>query len=123
MKVNCIMVVEDSEADQFLCKIAIEKYNPDVTILQAYDGQQAAEILASSAVDPDLILLDINMPRMDGYEFLEKNHEFLSEKNIHVVMLTSSNNKKDESRVSEFSCIRRYIQKPVSFEMLQKLDF
>lgn len=123
MTLSCIMVVEDSEADQFLCKVAVEKYNSEAVLLQAYDGQQATEILSNADIMPDVILLDINMPRMDGYEFLEENHQMLEEQNIAVIMLTSSNHEKDEKRSRDFKCVKKYIEKPVSLEFLKALSF
>ena len=71
MTINCILVVDDNEGDQFLAEHLIKKYLPDTQQLKAYDGEEALRVIAESDVKPDIILLDINMPGMDGFEFLE----------------------------------------------------
>ena len=124
MKLSCVMVVDDSDADQFMSEILLKEYNPDVEILQAYDGVEALEMLKSAEKLPDLILLDINMPRMNGFEFLE---EYCSEKNedTHapvVVMLTSSAQNEDKAKAELYNCVKEYLEKPLSVENLQELS-
>jgi len=114
MKLLCVMVIDDSDADQFMSEIILKEYNPDIEILQAYDGVEALEMLKSAEKLPDLILLDINMPRMNGFEFLE---EYCSEKNKipHapvVVMLTSSAQGEDKEKAKTHKCVKHYLEKP-----------
>ncbi len=66
------MIVEDSESDQFISRMQIEEFHSTITILQAYDGREALEMLSKIDQQPDIILLDINMPRMTGLEFLKE---------------------------------------------------
>ena len=65
-----VLVIDDSETDQFICSCILEEYNNDIEILKAYDGKEGLEILAQLDKPPEMILLDINMPRMNGHEFL-----------------------------------------------------
>ena len=58
--IKSVLTVDDSEADQLLTRMAIESYDPDIKILQAYDGREALDVLAAEASPPDAILLDID---------------------------------------------------------------
>jgi len=116
----CILVIEDSEADQFLFKLLAEEQYPELEIIQAYDGQQAHEMLTTTDLKPDIIFLDINMPRMNGYEFLEATQDIIIEKNTTVFMLTSSNQESDKTKALGYTCVRDYVEKPFRIEFLEK---
>ena len=107
-----VMIVDDSESDQFLSKVIIEKLNPDIKILQAYDGQEALEILADLPKQPNVIFLDINMPRMNGHEFL-KNYHACEEQAVVVIMLTSSDQERDKEKSMSYIYVNRYFTKPL----------
>ncbi len=72
---------------------------------------------------PDLILLDINMPIMDGFEFLDAYDALPKEKKarIIIVMLTSSLNEKDRDRASTYKSLTDYISKPLDADSLQEV--
>ena len=112
-----VMIVDDSESDQFLSKVIIEKLNPDIKILQAYDGQEALEILADLPKQPDVIFLDINMPRMNGHEFLEK-YKTWEEQATVVIMLTSSDQERDKEKSMAYKCVKKYFTKPLDTSAL-----
>ncbi len=116
-----IMVVDDQEADQMLAKYAIRAYSPAIETIFAYDGVEALEVLAGLEHAPDVIFLDINMPRMNGFEFLDI-YSTGSEEAPVVVMLTSSDQEKDRSKCAEYDNVTGYEIKPISVEVLQKLD-
>src|SRR5271155_114897 len=95
-----ILLVEDNEGDIELTKIAFEAEEAPVRLLVAHDGVEGMDCLYKrggfeGAATPSLILLDINMPRMGGMEFLRivKQDEHL--KIIPVIMLTSSDAQSD----------------------------
>lgn len=96
-----ILMVEDNEGDVELMKIAFSKSEHcqyDITI--AHDGQEGVDYLKSigdpsSDNWPDMILLDINMPRMNGIEFLNVIKENDALKSIPIIMLTSSESPSD----------------------------
>ena len=71
MKLSRAMVIDDSEADQLIAEIALQMYDPNIEIIKAYDGLEALEILKDIDEQPEIIFLDINMPRMNGHEFLK----------------------------------------------------
>ena len=115
-----ILLVEDNEGDIYLTVEAFKegKFSNHLTVVK--DGEEAInyllkEGLYADAVTPDLILLDINLPKMDGKEVLRviKNHEVL--RSIPVVILTTSSAEKDimDSYNGHANC---YIVKPVKLE-------
>jgi CheY-like chemotaxis protein len=121
MKIHSALIVDDSESDQMLAQIAIEEFDSSINILQAYDGEEALEILNSSDEQPDVIFLDINMPGMDGHEFLKTYNEKDDHSPI-VVMLTSSNNKRDKDQCMAFPFVKKYIIKPLILTMLKEIE-
>lgn len=132
-KEGIILLVEDNPADQQLCLRAFQKGKTNARIFVVSDGQEAMEFLLnrdsfSNPLEfprPDLILLDINMPRMDGKQVLKeiKANPFL--KVIPVVMLTTSDHEKDI--IDSYNLgVNAYISKPVQnndfVEVVEKLE-
>jgi two-component system, chemotaxis family, response regulator Rcp1 len=115
-----ILLIEDNEGDIVLTIEALKEARIANTIDVVRDGEKAMQFLRkegefSNASTPDLILLDINLPKIDGKEVLAnvKNSETL--KVIPVVMLTTSDSEKDifDSYHNHANC---YITKPVGFQ-------
>ena len=122
MGFKSILVIEDSEPDQFLCKFVIEEFDPKIEVIQAYDGQQALDILKDrSETPPDIIFVDINMPRMGGFGFLDAYHSQSGSIQSTVIMLTSSSQKKDKEKASNYNYVKDYIDKPLRQEHLEQL--
>jgi CheY-like chemotaxis protein len=89
------LAVEDSETDMYLLRLALEKNPSGQQIICVRDGEQAIELLRELAVAgresfPNLILLDLNMPRVDGYEVLTHLRSQNAFDEIPVVVVTSS---------------------------------
>lgn len=118
--IQSILIIDDSPADQLLTQMTIESYSKDIKILQAYDGREGLDILAAEATPPDAILLDINMPGMNGHEFLE---EYSKQENPScvVVMLTSSVQQQDKKKCMKFDFVKRYFDKPLELAHLDDL--
>lgn len=121
MKFSKIMVVDDCAEDHYLNRIILEKYNPTLKVIEAYDGEEALELLADAETLPELIFLDVNMPRMNGFEFLEA-YETRNQHPPIVVMLTTSMDAKDRSRAGEFASVTDFLHKPLEVEHLLKLE-
>ncbi|MGN7439122.1 MAG: response regulator [Alcanivorax sp.] len=123
MKMNKILTVDDSETDQFYVKAIINSYDPDIQIIQAYDGREALNILRDHQDQkPDLILLDINMPGMNGHEFLKEYHQLVDQKSPVIVILTSSSEEKDIEQTKMYSNVVEYLTKPIRHETLNAIQ-
>ncbi|OYQ35658.1 hypothetical protein CHU92_10620 [Flavobacterium cyanobacteriorum] len=124
-KLNLIMLVDDNKIDNFFHEIVIKKFNPEINVLAKESGQEALDYLnkPNNTELPDMIFLDINMPGMDGWEFLE--HYKALDKSIHhsviVVMLTTSANPDDMEYASKHNVIAEFRTKPLTLEMLKEL--
>lgn len=120
MPLRSILVVDDSDADQFLAKMCINSFDPAIELIVAFDGQGALEKLAATSTAPDLILLDVNMPVMNGHEFLAEYNKLPTAAST-VVMLSTSRQEKDVERACRYDFVVDYLVKPLSAGTLQKL--
>lgn len=119
-KTMSILLVEDDEVDIMNVKRAFKRINLSNPLYIARDGVEALAMLRgqcgqSSRPWPGLILLDINMPRMNGIEFLHEIRQDPECKMITVVVLTTSNEERDVVAAYQLN-VAGYIIKPVSFE-------
>jgi len=113
-----ILTVDDNEADQFLSEFAIQQYDPTIVINKAYDGKEALDFLESSVSPPALIFLDINMPGMNGFEFLDHFHATQTFTASIIVMLTSSINDDDYQKCIVYDNVKKVISKPLNVEVI-----
>lgn len=120
MKFSSIMIVDDNESDQFLTREMIEEFDASITIFQAYDGEEALEQLDAMNEQVSLIILDINMPRMNGFEFLEEYNKRESKSAI-IAMLTSSDQEQDKKRAAQYDCVKDFYLKPLQSSDLERL--
>lgn len=122
MNLSCVMVVDDSEPDQFISKLTIEQHDSNITILQAYDGQEALEVLETTEQQPQLIFLDINMPRMNGHEFLAAYEKAPNNEAAVIIMLTSSDQKKDVDGSAAYRSVKAHFAKPLDLESVARAN-
>jgi len=113
-----ILIVEDSEDDFYATKRAFNKANLHNPIQRAISGEEALSWLQKSANNkPGLILLDLNMPGLDGRKTLEFIKQDISLKSIPVIILTTSDDERDIKACYDLGA-NTYIQKPVDFDGL-----
>ncbi|MCD4776619.1 MAG: response regulator [Candidatus Aegiribacteria sp.] len=116
-----ILLVEDNPDDVELTLKAFEKHKLTNDIIVARDGEEALSLLfpeddsISEPCTPDLILLDLKLPKVDGLEVLSRIKSDPVTKLIPVVVLTSSNEEKDLTESYRLG-VNSYIRKPVDFE-------
>lgn len=111
------MVVDDSDADLLFARIVLERAQAGFEVLPFESARDALEHLRDTRSDAvDVVLLDINMPGMNGFEFLDAFGVLPSarRRSAVVVMLTSSPDPSDRERALSHPCVRGYITKPMS---------
>lgn len=130
---NCILLVDDDDATNYLNTIIIEMTGIDVHVEVALNGLMALEYLTSTGIytnngkfpKPGLILLDINMPRMNGWEFLDayNNLDENQKGKIVIAMLTSSNNIDDVNIAIRNYGVPEYIYKPLTLVKIEEIIY
>ncbi|MBV7531501.1 response regulator [Chitinophaga sp. sic0106] len=126
--IDMIFIVDDDPIHQQIAKIMIERQGISTNIRVFSDAQDVLDYFRENtnvaAALPDLILLDLNMPVMDGWEFLEEYATFQAElpKSIKIFVLTSSIDEKDKERVRSYSFVSGYLTKPLSKEIISHLS-
>ncbi len=120
-KLDTILLVDDDMISNYITEEMIRERGIAKTIKTATDGKQALDILQniqqaqSAARDSILVLLDLNMPMMDGFEFMDELQALKLQQQVVVAILTSSNNYRDLSQASKYR-FAAYLQKPISIE-------
>jgi len=127
--INCILLIDDNPADNEYHTIIIKKAHVCNHVKIAIDGPKALDYIIKSGEEgqsetypkPDLIFLDINMPGMNGFEFLEE-YEKLDDKlksKVVIVMLSTSLNPDDEKKATENKEVKEFQNKPLDIKLLQ----
>ncbi|WP_025742972.1 response regulator [Aquimarina pacifica] len=123
-----LCLVDDDVIHQFIIKKLIQRVdNEKKDLLVFSNGEEAIRHLKSSYNDieqlPDLILLDLNMPVMDGWEFLDEYNSIapLLKKKIKIYILSSSKNPEDIKKAMTYTKISEYITKPINETQLSSI--
>ena len=116
-----ILLIDDSHSDNFIHERRIRNMGITKRITTKFNGREAIDYLDTPTGNdgypaPDLIFLDINMPVMDGWEFLEAYEQLLEEKKARIVlaMLTTSTATQDKERAEKFHQLSKFITKPLT---------
>lgn len=115
-----ILLIEDDDDQAEICSYHLEQSGISHELRRATDGEQALDILfprdgAPRAELPNLILLDLNLPRVDGHEVLRRIKADDELRALPVVILTSSNSPKDRAR-AHTNYANSYFMKPMGFD-------
>ena len=117
-KLNRILLVDDDDTTNFLHQYLLKEMELAEHIDVALNGKEALDFIESYKLEslPDLVLLDINMPYMDGFEFLEKYQQLDNERKVGVtlMMLSTSVNPKDIEKSQHYSQPINFIDKPLT---------
>lgn len=115
-KINSVLLVEDNEITNFLSTdILLQMGVKSVEV--ATSGKRALDFLSGNC--PDIILLDLNMPEMNGFEFMEAKRKRALCPDIKVVILTSSIKEDDIHKARNYSEIAGFIEKPLTMENMK----
>ena len=122
MTIASILIIDDDETDQFICGYTIRRVDPEIKVLKAFNGQEGLDALSQE--QPDAIILDINMPVMNGFEFLETYaRQFPGPDSGPVVaMLTSSKLSTDRQASLQYDFVKSYFAKPLTADHMETLD-
>ena len=122
-KLNCILLVDDDAATNYLNKSFITRFGLAKYVFEVTDGQDALDFIlrkgafrkiANQYPLPDLILLDINMSNLDGFEFLEEYHRLDPKfRSAPIVLLSTSDRKPDFQKARSFPMVADYLVKPI----------
>jgi len=120
-----ILLIEDNPGDVALFKIALKKNAQDFHLDVACDGEEALQMLShhrpyGQLANPDLIILDLNLPKISGHEVLEKVKGTESLKHIPIVIFTSSDYEKDIKKAYQLHG-NAYIIKPKNLDELNEI--
>lgn len=127
--IKSVLLVDDDPAATFINKVFIRNLPLDVEVYSATDGKDALDLLDEMSISlngeqsfiPCLLILDISMPVMDGWEFLDAYTQRYSQEiknKITIVVTTMSEDERDIIKASNNPMIKEFVHKPLSDEKL-----
>jgi CheY-like chemotaxis protein len=126
-KISGVFLIDDDSINNYINARLIKRIGIVDDLAISLNGKEAlaylTKLLAENKKCPSLILLDINMPVMDGFEFVDAFHklEFENKKEVVIIMLTTSENTKDIERVNTSENIVGYLNKPLTEEKIIRI--
>ncbi len=121
-KLSKILLIDDDEPTNFLNGLVIERSKLAEEVVSVNSGREALDYLISNDSPPDLILLDINMPLMDGWDFIEEFVKLNYNPEItKIIMLTSSISYEDRSKADNNPNVTDFKSKPLNKDILQEI--
>lgn len=123
-KIN-LLVIDDDDINIFIIRKIVEKTGFDIDMVARGNGQQAIEYLQQLLTQelplPHLILIDINMPIMNGWEFIEAYQELGIKQDVDLYILSSSVYENDIEKTKSYASVKGFISKPLSMQRLSEL--
>ena len=124
-RLKCILLIDDNKFDTFFHEKVVQRKNLAEVVIVKNSGTEAMEFLKSTAIDdinyPELILLDINMPGLSGWDVLDQYHSMTCRNpNTKIFMLTTSINPDDEVKATSYAAVFGFISKPMEIDTLVK---
>ena len=117
MSLRKVLLVDDDDAVNFLNRRKLKEFDPNCEVIEAIDGREALTYLEGTEECPDVILLDLNMPGLDGFGFLAKYQEMgkcVNQSKVFVFIVTSSLRNEDKVKAVTSGLVNGYFEKPLS---------
>lgn len=126
-----IVNVDDDPDDREMFCRAVKKIDADIACVQIESGEDAVDVLSSNEFSPDFIFMDINMPRMTGYECVREIHQYPNLRDTTIIMYSSTFNPRDQvdfgvlglkylMKTSNLSVLVESIRKLVEAKLLEE---
>jgi CheY-like chemotaxis protein len=123
-KIN-LLVIDDDDINIFIIKKIVEKADLNINMVSKGNGQQAIayikDLIANQEQFPNLMLIDINMPIMNGWEFIEAYQMLNVQQNVDMYILSSSVYENDIEKTKSYPLVKGFISKPLSIDRLKEL--
>lgn len=118
-----VMIVDDEDDYHLITRMMLKKAGFTGRFSAFLDPMEAIEHLRSTGERPDLLLVDINMPGTDGFEFLRscQKDSLLECSETTVVMCSSSNRPVDMEQANRTGCVQEYVEKPLTAEQFTRI--
>ena len=124
-KIDTVLIVDDDEVSNFIYTKTMAQVDFATNVVTKRSANDALQFLKNSSKvnPPDIVFLDINMPIMNGWEFLEEYRKFSRDnvKDVVLVMLSSSVFREDIEKSREYPEVNEYVSKPLTKETLEKI--
>ena len=119
-----ILIIDDSMMDRLIVKTQFKHVLDTINIEEAGDGEEALSFLENCQHDfPDLIMVDINMPILNGFEFLQKYEDIFWKQHPQTLLyiITSSSADEDIEKSKRFASLKAFLTKPLKSEKAKSL--
>ncbi|HMI08694.1 MAG TPA: response regulator [Flavobacterium sp.] len=125
-QISQIYIIDDDDIFVFVLKKLLQKTKRFHDIIDVRNGSEAIELLtvqhAANAKLPELIFLDLNMPILDGWQFLDEVEKLPFKDELKIYIISSSIDPKEIEKSKEYSTVRSFVSKPVTMEWLHKIS-
>ena len=116
-----VLIIDDNHIDRYIIKEYLEMAKDDYIIHEVMDGEEGMDFLEKSETAPDIILVDINMPRIGGFEFLEYYTKQYSDQKSMIFMLSSSDMDYEIEQAKSFKAVKDFLVKPFNMDNIAKI--
>jgi response regulator of citrate/malate metabolism len=120
MKINKIFLLDDDPIVNVINEQLFRKYNASKQYIVCRTSQEAIEYINKANPLPEIVIIDLNIPLINGFSFLDKFYDkFLN--NLSVYILTSSVNPEDLNKAMGYPFVKGYLKKPLTRDIVQKI--